>query len=129
MCNHIEEINGENDINNIPANKLKNKQKNKHFFTILVTLENSPRAISSDTILIHAKFIPDIARVVTKIYIAITNWYTPTASVPILLEIYTLKNIPIDCNNREVKVSIIPLYKKNLIFLKVIHLLKYMRII
>lgn len=53
-----------------------------------------------------------------KKYTDITSSNTPTDSEPILFEIYTLKNIPIVLNIRDVQVRIIPLTKNNFIFFK-----------
>lgn len=59
-------------------------------------------------------------------YTDITRPYTPTASVPILLEIYIPKNMPILLRKREVKVSKRPLNRKTLILLKKITFIMYM---
>ena len=77
-----------------------------------------PKANCSETILEVARWIPELAKVTKSIYTDIIKEYTPTASLPILLEIYIQKNIPILLKKREVTVSRIPLNKNNLTFLK-----------
>ena len=67
LCSHVLDKKGANSIKSNPANKLKKRLKNKHFFTAGVTLVYIPRAISSETIFIQAKLIPDIASVIINI--------------------------------------------------------------
>ena len=100
----------------------KTKLNNKHFFAANFIFWILPKASSSDTNRIQAKLIPDKANVIKNRYTDITNSNTPTDSVPILLEIYTLKNILIVLNISAVQVSIVPLTKKNFIFFKNYHL-------
>ena len=64
----------------------------------------------------QAKLIPERENVTKKKYTDITSSNTPTDSLPILFDIYILKNIPIVLKIRVVQVSIIPLIKKNFIF-------------
>ena len=58
-------------------------------------------ASSSATILVEAIFIPAEARVIPNTYIDITREKTPTASSPMVLEIYMLKNVVITCKRIE----------------------------
>ena len=56
------------------------------------------QANSSATTLVVAIFIPADARVIPNVYTDITSAKTPTASSPIELDIYILKNKVIICN-------------------------------
>lgn len=68
----------------------------------------------------QAKLIPERENVTKKKYTDITSSNTPTDSLPILFDIYILKNIPIVLKIRDVQVRIIPLTRKNFIFFKFI---------
>ena len=75
-------------------------------------------ASSSETILTQARLIPERARVIPKEYVDINNWYNPTASSPILLEIYTPKDTPISCKKIDITVKTNPFIRNNFNFLK-----------
>ena len=75
----------------------------------LVTLFPS---ISSDTILVAARFIPEFANVEMNIYIDIISSKTPAPSAPSLFAIYTLKMKLIELMKSEVRLKIIVLKMK-----------------
>ena len=79
----------------------------------------------SETIQVTAIFKPEVATVIKNKYTAITKLKMPTASEPILLEIYILKINVTNLINNAVNVRIVPLIRKSLLFsLKIIHLFK-----
>lgn len=71
-------------------------------------------ASSSDTTRVTAKLIPDVASVIPKRYTVITNWYTPTISEPIFLEIYAVKYMSIALKINDVIIRKEVLKMKNL---------------
>ena len=75
--------------------------KKIHLFAAFFAPISFLQASSSETILVAEILIPAEARVIPKVYTDITREKTPTASSPIVLEIYMLKNIPITCNRTE----------------------------
>ena len=79
----------------------------------------------SDTIHVQASPSPEVVIVTKNKYIDITRLKVPTASEPILLEIYILNIILILRINIEVKVRIIPLIKKIFVLLKISPFNKY----
>ena len=70
-------------INKRLPKQLKNILKTRHLLTTFLTFPILPTAISSATILVVARFIPDKEIVMAKPYIDITSPYKPTASAPI----------------------------------------------
>ena len=79
----------------------------------------------SETIQVTAIFKPEVATVMKNKYTAITKLKIPTASEPILLEIYILKTNVTNLIINAVIVRIVPFIKNNLLFfLKTIHLIK-----
>lgn len=76
-------------------------------------------AISSETILVAVKFIPEVASVIKNEYTDIINVKRPTPSAPILFDINTLKNIDIDCIIIDENVSIKIFIINNFAFLKI----------
>ena len=72
------------------------------------------KASSSDTVRVMARLIPDVASVIPNRYTDIISWYTPSISVPIFLEIYTLKYISIILKIREVTTKTIVFIIKTL---------------
>ena len=88
------------DMKNIKlAQILKIRLKNIHFRAAFFAPKSFCHAISSETILVADMFIPADASVIPNIYTDITSENTPTASSPIVFEMYMLKNIWIICNN------------------------------
>ena len=55
---------------------------------------------------------------IPKEYVDINSWYKPTASSPILLEIYTPKETPINCRKIDITVKTSPFKINNFNFLK-----------
>lgn len=86
LCNILVEMKFARIENNKKVAIPKHKLYNKHFFITSLILLNEFVASSSETILTQAKLIPERARVIPKEYVDINNWYNPTASLPILLE-------------------------------------------
>ena len=72
------------------------------------------KASSSDITRVTARLIPEVARVIPKRYTVITNWYTPTISEPIFLEMYAVKYISIALKIRDVIIRKDVLKIKNL---------------
>ena len=68
---------------------------------------------------------PEVAKVTANKYTDITKLNTPTASDPILLEIYKLNTMPMLFIMKAVIVNIIPLIKKIFVFLKISPLKRY----
>ena len=64
------------------------------------------QASSSATIRVEAIFIPAEARVIPNAYTDITSENIPTASSPIVFDMYILKNIVITCNITELNNNI-----------------------
>ena len=62
--------------------------------------------------------MPERASVIPKEYVDINSWYKPTASSPILLEIYTPKETPINCKKIDITVKTSPFKINNFNFLK-----------
>ena len=88
-------------------------------FTAFKPLTKLHFANCSDTIQVHARPIPDVVIVTKNIYTDITKPKVPTASEPILLEIYKLNIILILLIIIAVKVKIIPLIKKIFVLFKI----------
>ena len=82
-------------------------------------LKKFPLANCSETIEVHAKFNPEVAKVIANIYTDIIRLKTPNASEPILLEIYKLNTMPMPLVMKEVQVKSIPLIKKTFVFFKI----------
>ena len=87
--------------NIILAQQPKTKLKIKHLRAAFVAPISLLQASSSETTLVAAILIPAEARVIPNIYTDMTREKTPTASSPIVLDIYMLKNIPITCSKTE----------------------------
>ena len=64
------------------------------------------QASSSDTTLVADMFIPADASVIPNVYTDITSENTPTASSPIVFDMYMLKNSPITCKMTELNNNI-----------------------
>ena len=79
----------------------------------------------SETIHVHARLNPEVAKVIAKEYTDITKLNAPTASAPILLEIYILNTIPILFIIKAVIVRIAPFIRKIFVFLKISPLNRY----
>lgn len=73
----------------------------------------------SETRHVQARLNPEVAKVMANRYTDITRLNTPTASDPILLEMYKLNIIPILFIMNDVMVRIVPLMKKIFVFFKV----------
>ena len=69
--------------------------KKRHLLAAVFAPTSFLQASSSATILVEAIFIPAEARVIPKTYTDITSENTPTASSPIVFDIYMLKNVVI----------------------------------
>ena len=82
--------------------------KNIHLLAATFAPISFLQASSSATILVEAIFIPAEARVIPNAYTDITRLKTPTASSPIVFDMYIPKNIVITCNitelNNKIKV-------------------------
>ena len=89
------------------AQVLKIRLKNRHLRVAFFAPISFLQASSSATILVVDMFIPAEARVIPNVYTDITSEKTPTASSPIVLDMYMLKNIFIICNNMELNNRII----------------------
>lgn len=94
-------------------------------FTAFNPLTNLLLANCSETIQVQARPIPDVVIVTKNMYTDITKPKVPTASEPILLEIYKLNTILILRIIIAVKVKIIPLIKKIFVRFKISPLNKY----
>ena len=118
LCKILTEIMLEKIANSKKANIPNKKLKNKHFCITFFMVPIEFWASSSETILTQARLIPESARVMPKAYVDINNWYKPTASFPILLEIYTPKDTPINCKKIDIIVKINPFIINSFNFLK-----------
>ena len=108
------------------------KLKRIHCFIALSAPFLLSFAISSDTILVEARFIPEVASVIANVYTDIIRPNRPILSAPTLFDTYTLKEMPIVCIKIAVAVSMTTLIKNSFAFLKKspsFLLYKYMRLI
>ena len=106
----------------MPINVLKNIQ----FFIIFDMLLILFFASSSEIIQVVARDIPEFAIVMKKLYTDITRVNIPSASEPILFEIYILNTKPRPLTKRVDKLKKKPFTKISFDFLKIITLKKDM---
>ena len=78
-------------------------------------------ANSSETIQVQARLIPEVAKVIAKVYTDMTKLNMPIASWPTLFATYMLKISPAPRIKSEDEVKIIPFTIKIFAFLKIIH--------
>lgn len=83
-------------------------------FEAFLTPKSLPKAISSDTTLVQAIFIPEDASVIPNIYVVIISPNTPKDSLSILFDIYILKISLIICKKNELPIISRELNKKTL---------------
>lgn len=116
LCKHLSVIKPEN--NNIkPPDKIpSSKLKNIHVRIAFIPIFSLLIANFSDTITVTAMFKPEVATVIKNKYTDITKLKTPTASVPIWFEMYTLKIRVANLMDKAVIVNIVPFIKNNLLF-------------
>ena len=123
--NQFCEITSENNktIKPLPIPNI--KENIMQLLTALNPLKKFSFENSSETIQVQARLKPEVAKVTAKRYTDITKLNTPTASEPILVDIYRLKAVPILFIINAQKVNIAPLIKNIFVLLKIPPLNKY----
>ena len=96
-----------------------NNAKILQLLTALKPLEKLPFANSLDTIVMQARFNPEVAIVIANIYTDITKSNIPTASEPILFDIYIPNIILILLITTFVIVNIEPLIRNFFVLFKI----------
>ena len=106
LCRQCIVIKSANIKNIRLAQILEIRLKKTHLLAAVFAPTSFLQASSSATILVDAIFIPAEARVIPNAYTDITRPNTPTASSPIVFDMYMLKNMVITCNITELNNNI-----------------------
>ena len=101
------------------------KEKKRQLLTAFKPFKKFPFVNCSETRQVQARLSPEVANVIANKYTDMTKLNTPTASEPILLEMYRLNIIPMLFMTKAEIVKIIPLIKKIFVFFKISPLNKY----
>ena len=99
--------------------KPKNAENKRQLLTALKPSKKFPLANCSETRRVQARLNPEVASVVANIYTDMTKLKVPTASEPILLEMYKLNSIPILFIKKAVIIKINPFMRKIFVFFKI----------
>ena len=97
--------------------------KNTHFFIATFAPVSEFTASSSDTSLVAASVIPELAKVIHKKYMDITSPNIPIPSEPIILAKYISNIIPVERSTNDTSVNIIVFITKTFNLFKTLLLL------
>lgn len=123
LCKNIFIICGEITTKMILAKTPNKPLKNTHFLMAILAPVSEFIASSSDTNLVAAKVIPELANVIHRKYIDITKPNIPIPSEPIILAKYISNNIPVERSTNETIVNIIVLITKTFNLFKLLLLM------
>ena len=119
LFNQVWEIKSDDSITIMLLIKLTDRANKIQSFTILKLFIKLSFESSFETREVHARFKPEVARVIANMYTDIISPNTPIASVPILFEVYNPNAIPILLIAIFVTVSIEPLIKNFFVLFKI----------
>ena len=123
LCKNILIICGEISSKIMLARSPNNALKNTHFFIAVLAPVSELIASSSETSLVAAKVIPELANVIHRKYMDITSPNIPIPSEPIILAKYISNSIPIERRTNDTNVNIIVFITKTFNLFKTLLLL------